>query len=59
MEMARYGRHTEYLYLIPAVASVSQAICLLLGNSNWTLFIKPGVDGTGGRCHTPSGQVPV
>jgi len=21
------------------------------------LFIKPGVDGTGGRCHTPSGQV--
>jgi len=27
-------------------------------NSNWTLFIKPGVHGTGGRCHTPSGQVP-
>jgi len=23
------------------------------------LFIKPGVCGTGGRCHTPSGQEPV
>jgi len=23
------------------------------------LFIQPDVGGTGGRCHTPSGQVPV
>jgi len=28
-------------------------------DSDWMWCIKPGAGGTGGRCHTPSGQEPV